>query len=184
MFSGGASSTTSGGDASAPSPPDARGFAHASHILLPAELDSVLRWLGNDSGRVSVRAMFGRITMRAVFGRRLGVVVASHEETLRKAKGEKASRGSVDRAAAGRAFDGIARRVGTSERRNVPRGAGYAPVWALPIAFIRRHGGRHPAGSFSLNAERARHPLSKAGASALPGASSLEDASEPTRVSP
>ena len=28
MFSGGASSTTSGGDASAPSPPDARGFAH------------------------------------------------------------------------------------------------------------------------------------------------------------
>jgi hypothetical protein len=91
MFSGGASSTTSGGDASAPSPPDARGFAHASHILLPAELLSVLRRLGNDSGRVSVRAMFGRITMRAVFGRRLGVVVASHpEETLRKAKGEKA----------------------------------------------------------------------------------------------
>ena len=95
MFSGGASSTTSGGDASAPSPPDARGFAHASHILLPAELLSVLRWLGNDSGRVSVRAMFGRITMRAVFGRRLGVVVASHEETLRKAKGEKATHDEV-----------------------------------------------------------------------------------------
>lgn len=39
--------------------------------------------------------MFGLITMRAVFGRRLGVVVASHEETLRKAKGEKATHDEV-----------------------------------------------------------------------------------------
>ena len=94
MFSGGASSATSGGDASAPSPPEARGFVHASHILLPAELRSVLRWVGNDVGKVSVRALSGRVAMRPVVGRPR-VMAASHPgrgDRGEKAKGEKAER--------------------------------------------------------------------------------------------
>ena len=180
MFSGGASSATSGGDASAPSPPEARGFVHASHILLPAEFRSVLRWVGNDVGKVSVRALSGRVAMHPVVGRPR-VMAASHPGRGDREKSERRESGedSVDRVASAYACDRIARRVAHL----------YGEKTREELVTHQSEHSQSPSSAAMAVVSRAAQPLSEAPpqqppSEGAPRAHALPDASEPARAPP